>query len=84
MDDLERLIEEDDREFRVEEFGVLPPREYAAANDMSPQLVYYYIRNGLPKKYCECGRLVVKVKEADEWLRTRKAKATDLPADSGD
>lgn len=52
----------------------LSPKEYAELRirrfpKLSPQLVYYYLRNGkLKSEQCICGRLVVDVAEADEFF----------------
>lgn len=49
-------------------------REYAKANGLQPQLVYYYVRMGYIDQHpCICGRMVIDVKSADEYL-TQKAE----------
>lgn len=52
----------------------LSPREYARLRrgkwqKLSPQLVYYYIRNGkIKQENCICGRVVIDVASADEFF----------------
>lgn len=49
--------------------GFLTPREYAKLKGMSPQLVYYYIRNKvIETEQCRCGRTILSVVQADEAL----------------
>jgi hypothetical protein len=55
----------------------LSPREYVQLRrklypKLSPQLVYYYIRNGkLKDETCICGRRVIDVAEADAFFEER-------------
>jgi hypothetical protein len=64
--------------------GKLTPREYAQLRGMSPQLVYYYIRNKvLELEYCLCGRRVLDVNKADDNLQKKK-EARSGKLDAGD
>jgi hypothetical protein len=55
---------------QAQEVGKLTPREYAKLNGMSPQLVYYHIRNKhLELEYCICGRKVLDVATADAYFK---------------
>lgn len=48
----------------------LSPRDYAKARGMSPQLVYYHIREGhIKKERCLCGRNVIDIDLADQYLK---------------
>ncbi len=51
-------------------------REYARARNITnPQLLYYYIRKGyIKEEACICGRKVIDVKSADEYLTAKAAK----------
>jgi hypothetical protein len=50
--------------------------DYARARNEQPQLIYYYIRTGkIETVYCDCGRKVVDIKKADDFLRLRDEKA---------
>ena len=50
-------------------------REYALAHGIQPQLMYYYVRQGyIEQKPCICGRMVIDVKSADEYLIQKAAK----------
>jgi len=50
-------------------------REYAKARKIQPQLMYYYVRQGyIDTEDCVCGRLVIDVKSADEYLAKKAAK----------
>lgn len=47
----------------------LTPREYAKLRDISPQLLYYYIKqNVLILEYCACGRKILDVSQTDKIL----------------
>ena len=48
----------------------LSPRDYGKLRGISPQLVYYHIREGHIKwSHCECGRKVIVIDEADEYFK---------------
>lgn len=50
-------------------------REYAIARGIQPQLVYYYVRQGyIETEPCICGRLVIDVKSADDYLAAKAEK----------
>ena len=50
-------------------------REYALARGIQPQLVYYYVRQGyINDEPCICGRKVIDVKSADEYLAKKAEK----------
>ena len=54
---------------------LMTPKEYALANDMVPQQVYYYIRRGVVKAVeCLCGRTVIERNQADAALAERRKK----------
>jgi hypothetical protein len=66
LDELLAQIEEDERH----DATLLPPIQYARLRGIYPQRVYKAIRNDRHKKtiwkFCDCGRLVVIVSEADK------------------
>ena len=48
----------------------LSPKEYAESRDMSPQLVYYHIRQEhIVKEMCVCGRSVIDIDMADKYFK---------------
>jgi hypothetical protein len=49
-------------------------REYALANGLQPQNVYYYIRSGkIHQRPCgECGRKVIDIAEADAIFKKKE------------
>lgn len=50
-------------------------REYALAHGIQPQLMYYYVRQGyVEQEPCICGRMVIDVKSADEYLAKKAEK----------
>lgn len=47
----------------------LTPREYAKLRDISPQLLYYYIKQKvLELEFCACGRKILDVDKTDKIL----------------
>jgi hypothetical protein len=72
----------DDIREQAEEVGFLTPREYAKIRGMAPQMVYYYIRNGvLETEHCRCGRRVLDVAKADNDLQAKEeARRSKLDA----
>lgn len=70
---LEELIADRDEDDGVFGLELMSPREYAHANDMVPQQVYYYIRRGVIKSVaCLCGRTVIERSQADAALAERR------------
>lgn len=77
-DELIRRMEQDDLEDRAAEQTHMTPRDYARARSVTPQLVYYYIRNGrISPSACSCGRRVIEVAEADEVFRFTNKEETN-------
>lgn len=68
--------EEQEREFDSFEFAgasVLTPIDFARLVGMRPQMVYYYIRNGvIETEWCNCGRKVVNVEAAKAAIEARR------------
>lgn len=82
-DELQRMIEEDERLDQME-LGKMSPIEYARAKGIQPQLVYYYIRSGHIKvEQCVCGRKVIDVPSADAYLRSKDKKEEVKGLDGG-
>lgn len=79
LDDLAAQIEADELADAAELKGKLSPREYARLRNLTPQLVYYYIRtNRIDKGPCPCcGREVIDVKQADEVFKKGESSDTD-------
>lgn len=77
MDETEfELMELEDQ---AQEVGKLSPREYGKLRGISPQLVYYYIRNKqLDIELCICGRKVIDVVLADKFFVAIKQKKQGL------
>jgi hypothetical protein len=78
-DDLVKKMQDDEREHIEDltdsplELELMSPRDYAKANDMVPQQVYYYIRTGVIKSVaCLCGRTVIEKKQADDALAKKR------------
>jgi hypothetical protein len=71
LDDLAAQIAADELADAAELVGKMSPREYAQFRKITPQLVYYYIRNKrLDAAPCpECSRKVIDVKQADELFK---------------
>ena len=71
-DDIIRQMQQDE----LLDASKLTPREYARLRGMSPQLVYYHIRNHdeLELENCICGRKVLDVKLADEYFNFNQDK----------
>jgi len=47
----------------------ISPRDYGKMRGISPQLVYYHIRQGhLTKEVCNCGRSVIDIDLADKYF----------------
>lgn len=79
VEDLEKAILEDEmqdaHDLALQGSAKMSVREYAKFKKEQPQLIYYYIRQGYIKEEpCICGRKVVDVKSADEYMATRDAK----------
>jgi hypothetical protein len=66
LDDLRQQMEMDD----LSDATKLSPREYGKLRGISPQLVYYHIRqNHIKQEHCICGRNVIDVQAADEYFK---------------
>lgn len=69
IDDFIREAEEDERADATK----LPVIEYAKLRGLYPQKVYAAIRaRKLVQHWCECGRKVVLIEEADEYFKLGK------------
>lgn len=81
MPGLDDLFDRFDK-FELEGRSKLTPREFARLQDMAPQLVYYYIRNGvLTTEECLCGRRVLDVEASTAALQARQeARRRDISA----
>jgi hypothetical protein len=68
-----RKVSQEELQEQADEIDYLTPREYAQLRGIAPQLVYYYIRNGIiSDERCRCGRTVVCVSTSDKAIQTRK------------
>jgi hypothetical protein len=66
QDELLAAMERDELEGATK----LSPREYGKLRGISPQLVYYHIRQGkVQKETCICGRSVIDVDLADQFFK---------------
>jgi hypothetical protein len=73
MDELMKQMELDD----LDGVTKLSPRDYGKLRGISPQLVYYHIREGrIDKERCECGRSVIDVDKADQHFKKGKYRAS--------
>ena len=72
-----RMAAEDELDAAREGLTSMTVIEYARARNIQPQLIYYYIRTGkIEQKPCgECGRKVIDVKTADDYLTVKDAEA---------
>lgn len=69
----EEMIEQAEQD-ELGDAELLTPRDYAKLRNMTPQLVYYYLRtNILESERCSCGRRTLRVALADEALQTHKS-----------
>lgn len=56
-------------EVDLEHATKLSPREYGKLRGISPQLVYYHIRQEhITKERCSCGRSVIDIDMADKYF----------------
>lgn len=70
--------------FENEGPAYLSPCSYAKIRPVSGPQVYQWIRTGqLGSKYCDCGRKVINVAEADELLRS-KGKLPPIKGEDND
>jgi hypothetical protein len=79
-DELRQLIEEDELRDGIEAgaLELMAVRDYAKARGIRPQLLYYYLRKGkLTPEHCPCGRLCLKVTDADEFFSTKNKTLED-------
>lgn len=79
MDALQRAMMEDDladmHEAAREGLAKMSVREYAKFRKTQPQLIYYHIRVGhIKEERCVCGRKVIDVFSADEFLARKGVK----------
>jgi hypothetical protein len=73
IDDAIRAMEED-----TEGATKLPPIQYAKLRGIYPQKVYAALRNRkLAWGWCDCGRKVVVIEEADEYFKLGKWKRAE-------
>jgi hypothetical protein len=85
MDEFLKAVEEDELRDKVEQATHATPREYAKTRGMAPQRVYYYIRKQkIVPDWCLCGRLVVVIKEADEFFESLEKKKAPIENTEGD
>jgi hypothetical protein len=88
IDDFIRQAEEDERADATK----LPVIQYAKMRGMYPQKVYAVIRKGkILERWCECGRKVVIIDEADKYFGLGVHRAdqphgeeADASTDAGD
>lgn len=65
MDELMAQMERDE----LEDATKLSPRDYGKLRGISPQLVYYHVRQGhIEKEVCLCGRSVVDIDACDKFF----------------
>jgi len=65
-DELKRQMELDD----LHDAQKLTPIEYGRLRGISPQRVYYHLKNDhIPLERCLCGKKVIDVKRADEYFQ---------------
>lgn len=69
MDELMAQMQLDD----LDGVTKLSPRDYGKLRGISPQLVYYHIREGhIKKEQCLCGRSVIDVELSDQYFQKGK------------
>jgi len=77
-DELFEQMERDELEDSpLAQSGKMTPRDYARKVGKEPQIIYYYMRGANPrlkKYYCDCGRVVIDVAEADALFAEQAAK----------
>jgi hypothetical protein len=57
----------------LSEAPLISPVNYSKIRPITPQLVYYAIRNKKIKTYvCNCGRRCIDIKEADDFYRAKR------------
>lgn len=70
IDDLVAAMEQDE----LGDAEWLKPRDFAKLINVSPQLVYYYIRNGrIESQQCLCGNKIINRKQAQHIFNTRNS-----------
>lgn len=73
MRSYEEELESEFERFEYEGAEVLSPIDFAKLMGMRPQMVYYYIRNGvIETEMCRCGKRVVNVEAAKAALEARR------------
>lgn len=78
IDDFIKQVEQDELEDKAAVLKKMTPIEYARARGIAPQKVYYNIRNHkLNFGYCDCGRKVIDIEEADTLFKFKVEKEAD-------
>lgn len=80
IDDLFRQMQEDDLADKVETTTHATPIEYARTRGMTPQKVYYALRNHQDKlntEQCKCGRRVLDIELADKYFGIGETDGSD-------
>jgi hypothetical protein len=50
----------------------MSPKDYGKLRSISPQLVYYHVREGnLDKHSCQCGNTLIDVAQADKQFKIK-------------
>jgi hypothetical protein len=85
VDELIRLVEEDELRDRAETSELMSPIDYAKLRGLKPQKVYYYLRTGkLEEQYCNCGRKCVNVVLADALFEELEKKSRKIPLENAE
>jgi len=88
IDDLWEQIQADELADKIELTTHATPIEYARSRGMSPQKVYYTLRNHADKlntEQCKCGRRVLDITKADIYFGISNVTTTDeMVSDGGD
>jgi hypothetical protein len=67
IDELLRLMELDEKE----DAPLITPVDYAKMRPLSPQIVYYHLRQGhIQERRCPCGRKTMILEEADAYFES--------------
>jgi hypothetical protein len=83
IEDLVRQIEEDERKDALETLEYISIGDYARAKGIRPQQIHYHLRTGhIQRHHCPCcGRLVIKIEEANAVLQNKKTTRAGVRAD---
>jgi predicted RNA-binding protein associated with RNAse of E/G family len=77
-EDIMAMMEADELQDALEVEAVMTVGDYARARSIRPQRIHSWLRNKkLERKKCQCGRLVIDVKEANKLL---DGDEDDLPS----